>query len=1240
MSNVASQLQRAVAGSTGMPQEDLQIWIPDVNRVWVKGTILQQISSAKLLVRLEDDSNISVDMTGLGEFYNVNPSLEADMTALWYMHEPGILSNLHGRFMNGCPYTYVAHLLIAVNPFTPIPHPKMNLFAEAKSLVGLQPHQFALAEAAFRELLLPAHLRQNQSIVVSGESGAGKTESAKILMRYITWRAAIGDDSMGTKALSLNERIIQSNPVLESLGNAKTQRNHNSSRFGKYTKISFAIAGNQVRLLGASLVTYLLEKSRIVHQMEGERNYHIFYEMLAGASMEQRRQWMLLQPEQCNYLRQSGCLRVPLHDDTVEFATFCSALQTMDVAAVDVHSIFQSLSGLLHLGNVDFEECQEVHSKSEVMPSNPVVLEQAALLLGLPAEELQRALTTRTVMTTARGEQETYMVEHDLQRSWHTRDALSKAIYGALFSWAVGFINKQLATAELEHSESFIGILDIFGFESFANNGFEQLLINFANEKLQATFNQHVFATEQKLYASEGISWRAVDWPDNMGCIALIALKERHAPPGILHLLDEVGRLPSQTDADFNTRIRQVHSGNMHFPKPKPQDIKMSFKVLHYAGEVSYTVRSFLDKNNDTLGNDLQWLCAHSAHAPLADIFTDLAAEEEGRGRRVYGGRGTGRALNNLSESHSLNRPFVVAGGAVVKLGGAPVSAAPPPPGLIGGGTPRGVKSFQTVGMTFLRQMHSMVSELNATRCNFVRCVKPNALMEPGVFDTRYTVAQLRHLGMLQCCELLKHGYPTRIGYTEVRERYASLLPSNVTRLRLRDRDFASAVLYALEVPSQLYRLGESRLFFRAEGVIVLDELRRCDMSMQVPLLVSRVRRWRTLRYWHRALAWACACNRFYWLLRRTRALRCWRRALSLARIYNRGIRRLYRTVVSGRCAIIIQSFARMTAPRRFFKQYAAALYAAREAGKRETRLTTAAILMQALHRGSIARRDFTRELQHLAQEQQRCASVVVLQALIRGMRGRRERARRLEALLKVLVPATLRLQCWWRTVMGDKVVHKVRSVVDRYVEAHRSFVAELITMRTFYNLHGTEVEQEPTDAERFLRGDKPCVARGFAHDGATRNQKRFGMLVTLKVGLPLSAKPLLPVFTGSQVFSARSATLRRAGGYFQTFFSNPWNVDKCDEDGHYVILRSWKHFDAILDYIRDGACALPTAYVPSTYDNRPATSDEQELLEFLREAHFYGLKPLVDEVMPKLLFLKYGSNPTLLKLLHEKLLL
>ena len=408
---------------------------------------------------------------------------------------------------------------------------------------------------------------------------------------------------------------------------------------------------------------------------------------------------------------------------------------------------------------------------------------------------------------------------------------------------------------------------------------------------------------------------------------------------------------------------------------------------------------------------------------------------------------------------------------------------------------------------------------------------------------------------------------------------------------------------------------------------------------MHAPLQSATLaRQWLMLRRWRRALAWSYAHYRLLWLLRRVRALRCWRHAISVSRVYNNSFRRLYRIVVASKRALVIQSFARMTAPRRFFKQYVAALYTAREVTERQKRIITAAIQMQALLRGSIARRELTREFLRLAHEQRRTTAAVLLQAFFRGASSRRECACRLEMLLEFLIPATIRLQRWWRTVISEKMLRKVRSVVDRYAEAHRLLIAELTSMRAYYDIHRAEAEAELTDAERFLRGDRPCVRR--SRDAAIRNEKRFQMLVTLKVGLPSHAKGVPPAFTGSQIFSARSATLRRAGGYFKGFFSNTANVNLCDEDGCYLVERSWKHFDAILDYIRDGSCTLPTAYVPSTYDNRPASTEEQELLEFLREAHFYGLNLLIDQVVPKLLSVKYGCNPRLLELFREEQLL
>mmetsp|Transcript_39822 Transcript_39822/g.66038 ORF Transcript_39822/g.66038 Transcript_39822/m.66038 type:complete len:382 (+) Transcript_39822:1642-2787(+) len=377
-------------------------------------------------------------------------------------------------------------------------------------------------------------------------------------------------------------------------------------------------------------------------------------------------------------------------------------------------------------------------------------------------------------------------------------------------------------------------------------------------------------------------------------------------------------------------------------------------------------------------------------------------------------------------------------------------------------------------------------------------------------------------------------------------------------------------------------------------------------------------------------------CCQLVWLLRRVRALAAWRMNYSIVRIYARSLRRLYRRVVSSKRAALIQATARMRGPRLTFKKHAAALFAARDAKALAEKETYAVISVQAVLRGNLSRLQFRREQAAIAEIKNKCSSATLLQSLFRGMQGRRECARRLQALLEVLIPQVERLQRWWRVVLSEKLLRKVRSVVDRYTDGHKALMRELSAMRTTYASLAAAAT-ELSDAERFLRASFQNRSRNAEVPHKSSGGRRFELWVSLKVGFPPETAGVLPAFAGHQIFSARSAVLRRAGIYFKDFFSDPTNAEKRDEDGHFRVQRSWKHFDAILDYIRDGSCALPKAYVPSTYDNRPASSEEQELLEFLREAHFYGLEPLVDLVIPKVISLKYGENPQLLQLLRKR---
>jgi len=881
----------------------------------------------------------------------------------------------------------------------------------------------------------------------------------------------------------------------------------------------------------------------------------------------------------------------------------------------------------------------------------------------------------------------------------------------------VRFINEQLgSTAEPSAELFFIGILDIFGFESFAVNSLEQLLINFANEKLQATFNSHVFTTEQELYKAEGISWRAITWPDNSGAISLISQKGSGMQPGLLHLLDEVCRLPRTTDLELNKRFHDVHAGNPHFPRPGIREVQTKFKILHYAGEVSYTVDGFLDKNNDTVSNDVQELCCNSSNALLSSIFkrhAELLMLKELEVQKAASQRQAARQSITGGPAGGVKRP----------------SVATAPPSDVRGGTKRGSvqalamqateametastgrapmkrgsvaqKSFASVGLNFMRQMSALVNELDTTRCNFIRCIKPNYQLSPGVFDAHYTVMQLRHTGMLQTCALLKNGYPTRIGYAEVKQRYLPVLPKQIASLNLSDAVFAGAILYGFEVPRSLYQLGATRVFFRSGGVSALDDMRYCDMSKRAPRLIKLVKRYIILRNYRRGLTHVRMGNALLWQLRRVRAINAWLFATRVLRVYARGFRKMFRKVAAERMATVIQARARAMAPRRKLLQHTQAERAAREAArlaeiaaKEAAAKAKAAAQIEALARGSAQRKAYREKLRkeaearraeleaHMAgriqglargasarklyvalREQDRIARRAALEARMgtrlcaasRGMKARRERrvlaaaaeAERRRIELEVYTPLVIKLQQWWRIVRSEGVARRFRGVVERFTAPHRRLIAEMVAMRKCYD--GSQANtDELTEDQKFLRADfqnrAAASKRAPAPPPPTKVAvRKFEMWISLKVGLGEPEEGAeTTAFSGYQVFSARSAILKKAGKYFKEFFTNTDNVDENrDADGHYLVPRSWKHFDAILDHIRDGSLVLPKAYTPSTYDNRKASTEQEELMEFLQEAHFYGLKELVEAAMPRLLTIMYESNPPLLGHLRARGLL
>ncbi|ETW08414.1 hypothetical protein H310_00999 [Aphanomyces invadans] len=955
-----------------------QIWVPDSETVWrvVQVTKVHGEERGMILTVVGHRGEEKVDMRDIGDIYRVNPRVVDDMTSLYYIHEAGILENLNirSRLDNQRPYTFMANVLIAVNPLRKVVEPNIKDYVKTQ-MGDRPPHPYAVAEVAFQQMALRSP-SQDQSIVISGESGAGKTETSKIVLRYITTREHIINGSKENSVVTmakissqeLDRRLWDTNPILEAFGNAKTLRNHNSSRFGKFMKLQFQDMGKTgLHLVGAYIETYLLEKFRVVAQIPNERNFHIFYYLLAGASDELSNQLQLSAPTSYLYLNQSGCVSDPNIDDELLFDDVCSALKSVGVdAAMQLH-VWTVLSGLLHFGNVVLKNRETSEGDAgDITKETAGALRTAAKHLGVDVAYLERVITTREINT--RGEN--FVIKRNAKEGMYVRDAIVKSIYQHLFDWIVNHINVSLGHGPPDLS--FIGVLDIFGFESFDHNDFEQLLINYANEALQATFNQQVFIAEQELFTQEGIDVGKIAWPDNRDCIELISSK----PNGVLPLLDSESRTQKPSDEKWNTTLHKTHVGHAHFLAPHEKDKKFVFIIKHFATMVTYTVGNFIDKNNDTIPKDLEDLVLSSTSVLMAQIY---------------------------------------------KSGVDDV----------------GVAAFKkpSVSLKFCDQMQSLVDTLNATRCNFIRCVKPNPTMTLGTFDNGYVVDQLRCTGMLATCELLKVGLPTRVSYEEICRIYKPVLPPNVTPMFqcYNDRTFTEAVLWAFRVDPDAYRLGRTRVFFKTGKIALLDALLKVDMKKMGPWIVARLKKWLARRRWRYATAKVMAQRAFLWLLDYVRHRKAAIIKLqSVVRMYNVRkqflVARAYKREEAKRKEVAIHRWKKAIAVVRGRNALNSLFITSRTKLQAElARINRAATVLQTIARGKLARRE-AEKLRRAAQE-----------AALR-LRLKKEADARLEASKKT---AKRRWHAAFIAVTAQRLF------VSRFVKIHNSrLVAEKAEQR------------------------------------------------------------------------------------------------------------------------------------------------------------------------------------------------
>lgn len=733
-----------------------------------------------------------------------------DNCSLMYLNEATLLHNIKVRYSKDRIYTYVANILIAVNPYFDIPKiysSETIKSYQGKSLGTMPPHVFAIADKAFRDMKV---LKMSQSIIVSGESGAGKTENTKFVLRYLTESYGTGQD--------IDDRIVEANPLLEAFGNAKTVRNNNSSRFGKFVEIHF---NEKSSVVGGFVSHYLLEKSRICVQGKEERNYHIFYRLCAGASEDIREKLRLSSPDNFRYLNRgctryfanketdkqilqnrkspeylkAGSLKDPLLDDHGDFIRMCTAMKKIGLDDEEKLDLFRVVAGVLHLGNIDFEEAGSTSGGCNLKNKSTQSLEYCAELLGLDQDDLRVSLTTRVMLTTAGGTKGTVIkVPLKVEQANNARDALAKTVYSHLFDHVVNRVNQCFP---FETSSCFIGVLDIAGFEYFEHNSFEQFCINYCNEKLQQFFNERILKEEQELYQKEGLGVNEVHYVDNQDCIDLIEAKL----VGILDILDEENRLPQPSDQHFTSAVHQKHKDHFRLTIPRKSKLAVhrnlrddeGFIIRHFAGAVCYETTQFVEKNNDALHMSLESLICESRDKFIRELFES--------------------STNNNKDTKQK----------------------------------AGKLSFISVGNKFKTQLNLLLDKLRSTGASFIRCIKPNLKMTSHDFEGAQILSQLQCSGMVSVLDLMQGGFPSRASFHELYNMYKKYMPDKLARLD--PRLFCKALFKALGLNEIDYKFGLTKVFFRPGKFAEFDEIMKSDPD-HLAELVKKVNHWLVCSRW------------------------------------------------------------------------------------------------------------------------------------------------------------------------------------------------------------------------------------------------------------------------------------------------------------------------------------------------------------------------------------------------------
>ncbi|KAF2078544.1 hypothetical protein CYY_000168 [Polysphondylium violaceum] len=919
---------KVVVSNTNQFQEGNGVWVPDAELEWISAEVLQHDEGSDVvLVRTEDDRELKIPV---GKVFYKNPDiLEGvdDLSSLSHLHEAAILHNLHHRYNYNQIYTYIGKILIAINPYTSLPIFGKEMISAyyGKSLGMLSPHVYAVAEDSFRDMRIDG---VSQSILVSGESGAGKTETTKFLLQYFAAMGNMIKENGGSSNTvpssphkkgvphqvekSVEERVLESTPLLEAFGNAKTLRNDNSSRFGKFIEIHFNEYGS---IIGAKILTYLLEKSRIVRQVYNERNYHIFYQLIAGADSELQEKLNLLDINDYSYLNQSGCIDIPGVSDEEHFKKTCHAMQVAGISVAEQENVFKCLSAILLLGNLVFED--QGNDNSKLVDHEP--LEIASKLLGCPTSDLLNTLLTRKVVTG----KDVFITNNTKERAENARDSLSMFLYGMVFDWLVVKINSSMSI--VQKSKSFIGVLDIYGFESFEVNGFEQFCINYANEKLQQLFNQHVFKEEQQEYIKEKIDWSYIDFNDNQDTLDLIEKK----PICILSLLDEETMFPKATAQTLATKLYSKLTGQAKFERPRFSNT--AFTINHYAGKVTYETDQFLDKNKDFIIPEQISILQKSEFAFIGVLLSHSGKFSSGG---PAGPAGPSNKPNSSSNSSSMK--------------------------------------FLSVGSQFSTSLATLMKTISTTNPHYIRCIKPNPDKLPQTFNKHDVIHQLRCGGVMESVRICCAGFPTRRPLPEFYARYKILNPKQqIEQKRQKIKDpkvLVQNLLEGIHLSEDKYKIGITKVFLRAGQLAALEDMRNEQLNHSATMIQKN---WRRFFYFKQ------------FQIQRKAAL------VIQTKIRSQAAKQLFATLQKQHAATFIQKIYRGYMQRTKYQKTREAAIALQTSIRRSMeshlvhtlRTETAAITMQTVIRATMAK----------AELEKRIRIIVKLQSKWRGKLARKD---------------------------------------------------------------------------------------------------------------------------------------------------------------------------------------------------------------------------------------------------------